>query len=134
MHEALETWPVRLLEEVLPRHLEIIFDINAAFIDELLALGFDADSIRRMSLIREDGERCVRMAHLAVVASYSVNGVSRLHSALMADSIFSDFYRRWPDRFNNKTNGVTQRRWLAQAIRSYLSLLIVRREQVGAGI
>ncbi|MFZ9801628.1 MAG: glycogen/starch/alpha-glucan family phosphorylase, partial [Burkholderiaceae bacterium] len=115
MHEALETWPVRLLEEVLPRHLEIIFDINAAFIDELLALGFDADSIRRMSLIREDGERCVRMAHLAVVASYSVNGVSRLHSALMADSIFSDFYRRWPDRFNNKTNGVTQRRWLAQA-------------------
>jgi starch phosphorylase len=115
MHEALETWPVHLLERVLPRHLEIIFDINAAFLDELLALGFDIDSIRRMSLIKEDGERCVRMAHLAVVASYSVNGVSRLHSALMADSIFSDFYRRWPDRFNNKTNGITQRRWLAHA-------------------
>lgn len=115
MHEALETWPVHLIDQVLPRHLEIIFDINAAFIQELIALGFDADSIRRMSLIREDGERSVRMANLAVVASYSVNGVSQLHSALMASSIFKDFHKRWPDRFNNKTNGITQRRWLAQA-------------------
>jgi starch phosphorylase len=115
MHEALETWPVQLIDRVLPRHLEIIFDINAAFIQELIALGFDADSIRRMSLIQEYGERSVRMANLAVVASYSVNGVSQLHSALMTSSIFKDFHRRWPDRFNNKTNGITQRRWLAQA-------------------
>jgi len=130
MHEALETWTVHLLGEILPRHLEIIFDINASFIKTLLEAGFDGDSIRKMSLIREEGERCVQMAHLAVVGSHSVNGVSKLHSALMASSIFSEFHRHWPERFNNKTNGITQRRWLALA-NPELSRFVDRR--IGTG-
>ena len=130
MHEALETWPVQLLGEILPRHLELIFEINAAFIKHLLEAGFDGESIRKMSLIREEGDRCVRMAHLAVVGSHSVNGVSKLHSALMATSIFAEFHRYWPERFNNKTNGITQRRWLALA-NPELSRFVDRR--VGTG-
>ena len=116
MHEALETWPLEMLGRVLPRHLRIIFDINAHFLAELNAeLGPDVERMRRMSLIDEQGERRVRMAYLAIVASHSVNGVSALHSALMRESIFADFARVWPQRFNNKTNGVTPRRWLAHA-------------------
>jgi len=130
MSEALETWPVAMLADVVPRHLEIIFDLNAQFLSGLSAQGFDGDSIRRVSLISEDGDRRVRMAHLAVLASYSVNGVSKLHSRLMTESIFADFYRLWPERFNNKTNGITQRRWLAQA-NPELSRLIDRR--IGTG-
>jgi starch phosphorylase len=116
MQEALETWPVSMLGRVLPRHLRIIFDINADFLESIAARhGHDTDLMRRVSLVDEGGERYVRMAYLAVVASHSVNGVSALHSELMKTSIFRDFARLWPERFNNKTNGVTPRRWLAQA-------------------
>ena len=116
MHEALETWPVDMLGRVLPRHLQIIFDINATFLTSVTEqFGSDIDLMRRLSLIDEGGERRVRMAYLAVVASHKVNGVSKLHSDLMKRSIFSDFARVFPQRFNNKTNGITPRRWLAQA-------------------
>jgi starch phosphorylase len=116
MPEALETWPVALMQHVLPRHLEIIFRINA----DLLALAQahrpgDSEFIRRLSLIDESGERRVRMAHLSVVGSHKVNGVSALHSTLLTQTIFADFASLWPDRFINVTNGVTPRRWLAQA-------------------
>jgi starch phosphorylase len=116
MHEALETWPVDIFGRVLPRHLRIIFDINARFLSSVTAAhGQDTELMRRLSLIDEGGERRVRMAYLAVVASHSVNGVSALHSELMKASIFKDFAQLWPERFNNKTNGVTPRRWLSQA-------------------
>ena len=116
MHEALETWPVEVLGRVLPRHLQIIFDINAHFLMQLTQQhGHDMALMRRVSLIDETGERRVRMAYLAVLASHSVNGVSALHSELMQQSIFADFAGLWPQRFNNKTNGITPRRWLALA-------------------
>ena len=116
MHEALETWPVEMLGRLLPRHLNIIFDINAEFLGSVTEqFGADFDLMRRLSLIDEHGERRVRMAYVAVVASHKINGVSRLHSELMKQSIFADFAKVFPDRFNNKTNGVTPRRWLAQA-------------------
>jgi starch phosphorylase len=116
MHEALETWPVEMLGRLLPRHLNIIFDINAEFLNSVTArFGADFDLMRRLSLIDEHGERRVRMAYVAVVASHKVNGVSRLHSELMKQSIFADFARVFPDRYTNKTNGVTPRRGLAQA-------------------
>ena len=116
MHEALETWPVEVLSRVLPRHLQIIFDINAHFLRQLSQQqGADQELMRRVSLIDEGDERRVRMSYLAVLSSYSVNGVSALHSELMQQSIFADFARLWPQRFNNKTNGITPRRWLAQA-------------------
>jgi starch phosphorylase len=124
MHEALETWPVEMLGRLLPRHLNIIFDINAEFLNSVTAqYGADFDLMRRLSLIDEHGERRVRMAYVAVVASHKVNGVSRLHSELMKQSIFADFARVFPDRFNNKTNGVTPRRWLAQANPALSSLV-----------
>ncbi|QHI96692.1 glycogen/starch/alpha-glucan family phosphorylase [Xylophilus rhododendri] len=116
MHEALETWPVQMMGRVLPRHLQIIFDINAKF---MLTIAdehkHDTELMRRLSLIDESGDRRVRMAYLAVLVSHSVNGVSALHSDLMVQSIFADFAKVFPNRFNNKTNGVTPRRWLAQA-------------------
>ena len=116
MHEALETWPVEVLGRVLPRHLRIIFDINARFLGQLGSQpGGGTELQRKLSLVDETGERRVRMAYLAVLASHSVNGVSALHSELMKQSIFADFAKLWPERFNNKTNGITPRRWLAQA-------------------
>jgi starch phosphorylase len=116
MQEALETWPVDMLGHILPRHLQLIFDINKIFIDSITAeFGHDIDLMRRVSLIDENGGRRVRMGYLAVVASHKVNGVSALHSDLMQQSIFADFARLYPDRFNNKTNGITPRRWLSQA-------------------
>jgi starch phosphorylase len=116
MPEALETWPVHLFEELLPRHLEIVYEINRRFLDQVQAR-FPGDNARiaRMSLIDEVGERRVRMAWLAIVASSKVNGVSALHSRLMTQTIFADFAEMWPDRFLNVTNGVTPRRWLMQA-------------------
>jgi starch phosphorylase len=127
MHEALETWPVDMLGRVLPRHLRIIFDINARFLATITAAnGHDAELMRRLSLVDESGERRVRMAYLAVVASHSINGVSALHSELMQKSIFADFAKLWPERFNNKTNGVTPRRWLAQANPGLAALLDAR--------
>ena len=116
MSEALETWPVETFARILPRHLQIILEINAHFLGEVtLRHGHDNDLLKRVSLVDESGERRVRMAYLAVVASHSVNGVSALHSDLMTQSIFADFARLYPERFNNKTNGITQRRWLALA-------------------
>lgn len=115
MHEALETWPVDMLSRVLPRHLQIIFDINADFMGSLSNANSSPDMLHKVSMVDEQGERRVRMAYLAVVTSHSVNGVSALHSELMKESIFSDFAALWPERFNNKTNGITPRRWLAHA-------------------
>ncbi|MEP6965432.1 MAG: glycogen/starch/alpha-glucan family phosphorylase, partial [Polaromonas sp.] len=116
MPEALETWPVSLIQHVLPRHLEIIFRINKEFL-ELAARHRPGDNgfLARLSLIDEQGERRVRMAHLSVVGSHKVNGVSALHSDLLVKTIFADFADLWPERFTNMTNGVTPRRWLAQA-------------------
>jgi starch phosphorylase len=116
MPEALETWPVRMLEQWLPRHLEIIFEINERFLQKVRAeFPGDEDLVRHVSLIDENGERRVKMAALSIVASHKVNGVSRLHSDLMVETIFADFARIFPGRFCNVTNGVTPRRWLAQA-------------------
>ena len=116
MPEALETWPVSLMQQVLPRHLEIIFRINHEFLVQAQALRpGDMEFQRRLSLIDEGGERRVRMAHLSIVGSHKVNGVSKLQSDLLVETIFSDFAALWPDRFTNMTNGVTPRRWLTQA-------------------
>jgi starch phosphorylase len=116
MPEALETWPVSLIQHVLPRHLEIIFRINKEFL-ETAANHRPGDNgyLERLSLIDEHGERRVRMAHLSVVGSHTINGVSALHSNLLVHTIFADFADLWPERFTNMTNGVTPRRWLAQA-------------------
>ena len=120
MPEALETWPVGLMHYLLPRHMRIIYRINQDFLKEVeLRFPGDIEMIRRISLIddadgNEDNKR-VRMAHLSIVGSHRVNGVSQLHSDLMVQTIFSDFAKLYPDRFHNKTNGVTPRRWLAQA-------------------
>lgn len=124
MSEALETWSVEMLGRILPRHLMIIFDINNEFLS-MVAQKFenDNDLLRRVSLVDEAGERRVRMAYLAVVASHKVNGVSELHSELMKESIFADFARIFPERFTNVTNGITPRRWLSQA-NPFLSELI----------
>ena len=112
--EALEKWPVSLLERVLPRHLQIIYEINQRFLAEVEAkFPGDSDRAARMSLIAEAGGREVRMANLAIVGSHSVNGVAALHSELVKTQLVPDFYELWPERFNNKTNGVTHRRWLA---------------------
>ncbi|MEQ1636080.1 MAG: glycogen/starch/alpha-glucan phosphorylase [Methylococcales bacterium] len=112
--EALEKWPVKLLQRLLPRIMEIIFDINAQFMAEVsIHWPGDNDRLRRMSIIEEGEEQRVRMAYLAIVGSFSVNGVAALHSQLLQQGLFSDFYALWPQKFNNKTNGVTPRRWLA---------------------
>ncbi|MFZ4285742.1 glycogen/starch/alpha-glucan phosphorylase [Variovorax sp. HJSM1_2] len=124
MPEALETWPVGLIQHVLPRHLEIIFRINKEFLDEAAAhRPGDNQYLARLSLIDETGERRVRMAHLSIVGSHKVNGVSALHSDLLVQTIFADFASLWPQRFTNMTNGVTPRRWLEQANPQLSSLL-----------
>ncbi len=114
--EALETWPLPLFQEMLPRHLEIIYEINARFLDEVRRrFPGDDGRVARMSLIDEAGERRLRMAHLATVGSHAVNGVAELHTELLKKSVLKDFYELWPERFSNKTNGVTPRRFLALA-------------------
>jgi glycogen phosphorylase len=114
--EALEKWPVGLFEKVLPRHLEIIYEINRRFLDDLSRRHpGDVDRMRRTSIIEEGGEKRIRMAQLAIIGSHSVNGVSELHSGLLRNEVFRDFYEIWPERFHNFTNGVTQRRWLKLA-------------------
>lgn len=112
--EALERWPVRMFQALLPRHLQIIYEINARFLSEV-ASRWPGDMARqgRMSLIEEGHEPQIRMAFLAIVGSFSVNGVAELHSRLLSEGLFRDFYELWPHKFNNKTNGVTPRRWLA---------------------
>jgi starch phosphorylase len=128
MPEALETWKVTLMQRVLPRHMLIIYRINQEFLDEVLRLyPGDIDLIRRVSMIDDGGghdkDKRVRMANLCIVGSHRVNGVSQLHSDLMVQTIFADFARLYPERFHNKTNGVTPRRWLAQANPALSSLL-----------
>ncbi|MEI7716848.1 MAG: glycogen/starch/alpha-glucan phosphorylase [Mycobacterium sp.] len=114
--EALETWPLEMFAESLPRHIEIIYEINRRFLDEVSdRFPGDPDRLRRMSLIGEDKGKNVRMAHLAVVGSHAINGVAALHSELLKSSVLKDFYEMWPERFSNKTNGVTPRRFLALA-------------------
>lgn len=111
--EALEKWSVPLLERVLPRHLEIIYLINMNFMREVSDLyNGDIGKMSRMSIIEEGNVKKVRMANLAVVGSHSVNGVARLHSDLIKKNLMPDFYQMWPEKFNNKTNGITPRRWL----------------------
>jgi starch phosphorylase len=122
--EALESWPVPLFERLLPRHMQIIYAINAEILLEARAIGrFDAEGISRISLIQEDGERRVRMGNLAFVGSHSINGVSALHTELMKKTVFADLHKLYPDRINNKTNGITQRRWLFQSNQGLTNLI-----------
>jgi len=113
MPEALEKWPVDLFGQLLPRHLEIIYEINARFLD-MVRMKFpqDPERLARMSLIDESGDRYVRMANLACVSSHTINGVAELHSDLLKQTVLKDFYDLFPERFCNKTNGVTPRRWM----------------------
>lgn len=129
--EALEKWSVGLLEYVLPRHLQIIYDINDRFLKQVAALWpGDLARLQRLSLIEEGPHKHVRMAHLALVGSHAVNGVAGLHSELLKTSLMPDFYQLWPERFSNKTNGVTQRRWLLKANPALAGLL---NETIGDG-
>ncbi len=129
--EALETWPLEMFARFLPRHLEIIYEINRRFLDEVRArFPGDVGRIRRMSLIGEDGARSVRMAHLACVGSHAVNGVAAMHSELVKTTILKDFYEMWPERFTNMTNGVTPRRFMGLANPGLRTLLD---ETIGEG-
>ncbi|QNT40808.1 glycogen/starch/alpha-glucan phosphorylase [Pseudomonas asiatica] len=123
--EALETWPVALMERMLPRHMQIIYLINAYHIDALRAKGLhDFDVLRAVSLIEEDNGRRVRMGNLAFLGSHSVNGVSALHSKLMKSTVFAELHKLYPQRINNKTNGITFRRWLYQSNPQLTAMLI----------
>ena len=114
--EALEKWPVPMMERLLPRHLQIIYEINGRFLQQISALyPGDVKRLQRMSLIDESGERYVRMANMCLVATSSVNGVAELHSQILKDSLFKDFYELYPEKFHNVTNGITPRRWLLKA-------------------
>ncbi len=116
LSEALERWPVALIEHVLPRHMQIIFEINRRFLECVAELRpGDDDRLARMSLIEEGPVKQVRMAHLALAGSHAVNGVAALHSKLVKTTLFPDFYELWPEMFSNKTNGITPRRWLLNA-------------------
>ncbi len=111
--EALEKWPVPLFQNLLPRHLEIIYEINARFLDEVrLRYPLDSGQVGRLSIIDETGPRYVRMANLACVGSFAINGVAELHSRLLKETVLRDFYALWPEKFQNKTNGVTPRRFM----------------------
>ena len=112
--EALEKWSVQMFQNMLPRLLEFIYEINGRFLAQAAQRWpGDTDRLRRVSIIEEGDTPMVRMAHLAIVGSFSVNGVAELHSQLLKEGLFRDFFELWPNKFNNKTNGVTQRRWLA---------------------
>ncbi len=114
--EALEKWSVPLMEKVLPRHMQLIFNINHQFMRDMQQYSFiDTDKLQRMSIIEEGYEKQVRMANLCIVGSHSVNGVSALHTELIKKSLVPEFYEVWPEKFNNKTNGVAPRRWLMEA-------------------
>jgi glycogen phosphorylase len=127
--EALETWPVPLLERLLPRHMQIVYAINAKILLEARKqAGFEDQRIRSISLIEETGERRVRMGNLAFVGSHSINGVSALHTELMKETVFADLHKLYPDRINNKTNGITPRRWLMQCNPGLFNLI---REAIG---
>ena len=122
--EALEKWPVHMMESLLPRHLQIIYEINGRFLKELAAiLPADPDRIARMSLIDEHGERYVRMANMCIIGSTSTNGVAKLHSEILKNSLFKDFADLYPQKFTNVTNGITPRRWLLKANPSLSQLI-----------
>ncbi|MCU0660933.1 MAG: glycogen/starch/alpha-glucan phosphorylase [Myxococcota bacterium] len=122
--EALEQWPVEILSHLLPRHMQILFELNHRFLEEVRSrFPGDEAKVQRMSLIQEGDGRKVRMANLAVLGSFSVNGVSRLHSDIVRDRLLRDFSEMWPDKFNNKTNGITPRRWLLECNNGLASLL-----------
>ena len=113
LSEALERWPLSLFGRLLPRHLEIIFEINQRFLDQVRAkYPGDNEKVARLSLIEEGAEKRVRMAHLGCVGSHAINGVAALHTQLLTNDLFRDFYELFPEKFSNKTNGVTPRRWL----------------------
>ena len=129
--EALERWPVSLLGHLLPRHLQLIYEINQRFLDGVRArFGADDARLRRMSIIEEGPEQLVRMATLAVVGSRAVNGVAELHSRILRTQVFPDFDELWPGKFSNKTNGITQRRWL---LKSNPELAALITDAIGAG-
>ncbi len=116
LSEALEKWPVGMFGNLLPRHLTIIYEINRRFLREVSVQFIDDEArLKRMSIFEEDGEKSIRMAHLATIGSHSVNGVAELHTRLLKENVLKDFYEMYPDRFNNKTNGITPRRWLMVA-------------------
>lgn len=122
--EALETWPIPLMENILPRHMQIIYEINAHFLREVAnRFPCDGERLSRVSIIEESNPKRVRMAYLSIVGSHSVNGVSQLHTAIIKHRLFKDFYELTPYKFNNKTNGITQRRWLAKANMDLSSLI-----------
>lgn len=124
LSEALEKWPVSLFEKLLPRHLQIIYEINRRFLRAVRSkYPYDENRLVRMSLIEESQSKMIRMAHLAVAGSHSVNGVAALHSDLVKHELLRDFYEMYPERFNNKTNGVTPRRWLLQCNPRLASLI-----------
>jgi glycogen phosphorylase len=127
--EALESWPVHLMERMLPRHMQLIYAINAKILREARKeKDFSDEQIRSISLIDEGGERRVRMGNLAFVGSHSINGVSALHTDLMKKTVFQDLHALYPKRINNKTNGITPRRWLMQCNPGLTDLL---RETIG---
>ena len=129
--EALETWPVSLMEKLIPRHVQIIYEINRRFLEGVKARGVsDADRLRRLSILQEDGEKRLRMANLAIVGSTRVNGVAKLHTELLRTRVVRDFAELWPERFIPITNGVTPRRWL-RACNPRLSAAIT--ERIGGG-
>ncbi|MBF0282707.1 MAG: glycogen/starch/alpha-glucan phosphorylase [Zetaproteobacteria bacterium] len=129
--EALERWSVGLFSKLLPRLMDIIFEINARFLSDVAKKWpGDTERQRRMSIIEEGDVKQVRMAYLAIVGSFSVNGVAQLHSDLLVEGLFADFYALWPEKFNNKTNGVTQRRWMAMCNKSMSALIT---EKIGDG-
>ncbi|RFZ87104.1 glycogen/starch/alpha-glucan phosphorylase [Shinella sp. WSJ-2] len=129
--EALESWPVPLFERLLPRHMQIVYAINAKILVEARKeKGFEDQRIRNISLIEESGERRVRMGNLAFVGSHSTNGVSALHTELMKETVFADLHKLYPERINNKTNGITPRRWLMQCNPGLFGLI---RESIGDG-
>ncbi len=128
--EALESWPLPLFERLLPRHMQIIYAINSRVLREARKAGLDDGAISAISLIDEGGERRVRMANLAFSGAHSVNGVAALHTELMKSTVFSDLHKLYPDRINNKTNGVTPRRWLQQCNPGLVSVL---KDAIGDG-
>ena len=124
LQEALEKWPVPMMERLLPRHLQIIYEINGRFLQEISSLyPGDIKKLQRMSLIDEGGERYVRMANLCIVGTSSVNGVAELHTEILKSTLFKDFYELWPEKFHNVTNGITPRRWLLKANPSLSQLI-----------
>ncbi len=129
--EALERWPLEMFGNLLPRHLEIIFQINTQFLEAMRKrFPDDPDRLRRMSIIGEEGERNVQMAHLAVVGSKAINGVAELHTELLKKDTLKDFYEAFPERFSNKTNGVTPRRWMMLSDPNLTALI---NESIGTG-